>query len=247
MAEGPNPMSPVAHTVSQEITEKLMRRIVDREYLPGTKLPTERELALEFEVTRHVVREALKRLEAVGLVRIRQGSGIYVENLQLTGGLELFEVLLKRQDGSINLAFLKDVLEFRGHLFREVARLAATRRTDDEFSQMRRLLHERREHANVPGRVEEINLSLFQLITRATHNQIYELLFNTLGRLSVRLGVLIDIPLLGFEQTQRMFERVMEAFEHQDDAMADLLVARYLESVREALEAKLGGLPTNES
>lgn len=231
------------HTMSQDITEKLMRRIVNGRYEVGSRLPTERELAIEFDVTRHVVREALKRLEAVGLVRIRQGSGIYVENLQLTGGVELFDVLLMNDDGSINLPLLNDILEFRGHMFRVVVRLAAVRRTPEELLGIRKALLERRAHAGDASRVEEINLRIFRLISQATHNRVYELIFNTMGRISVRLGAMIDVPLMGFEQTQTILERIMDSFDHKDEEMADLLVSRYLNSLKETLLGKPGAAP----
>ena len=233
------------HTMSQDITEKLMRRIVNGRYEVGSRLPTERELAIEFDVTRHVVREALKRLEAVGLVRIRQGSGIYVENLQLTGGVELFDVLLMNDDGSINLPLLNDILEFRGHMFRVVVRLAAVRRTPEELLGIRKALLERRALAGNAAGVEEVNLRIFRLITQATHNRVYELIFNTMGRISVRLGALIDIPLMGFEQTQAILERIMDAFDHKDEEMADLLVSRYLNSLKETLLGKPSAAPAS--
>jgi DNA-binding FadR family transcriptional regulator len=226
--------------MSQVITEKLMRRIVNGGYDVGSRLPTERDLAIEFDVTRHVVREALKRLEAVGLVRIRQGSGIYVENLQLTGGVELFDVLLTNDDGSINLPLLNDILEFRGHMFRTVVRLAAVRRTPEELLGIRKALLERRAHVEDMTRIEEINLRMFRLISQATHNRVYELVFNTMGRISVRLGALIDVPLMGFEHTQTILERIVDAFDHKDEDMADLLVSRYLNSLRETLLGKPG-------
>jgi GntR family transcriptional regulator, transcriptional repressor for pyruvate dehydrogenase complex len=235
--------APAPHTMSQDITEKLMRRIVNGRYEVGSRLPTERELAVEFDVTRHVVREALKRLEAVGLVRIRQGSGIYVENLPLTGGVELFDVLLMNDDGSINLPLLNDILEFRGHMFRVVVRLAAVRRTPEELLGIRKALLERRAHPDDAARIEEIILRIFRLITQATHNRVYELIFNTMGRISVRLGALIDIPLMGFEQTQAILERIMDAFDHKDEEMADLLVSRYLNSLKETLLGKPGAAP----
>ncbi len=227
--------APAPHTVSQAITEKLMRRIVNNHYEVGAKLPTERDLAVEFGVTRHVVREALKRLEAVRLVNIRQGSGIYVENLPLTGGVELFDVMLTNDDGSINLPLLNDILEFRGHIFRMGVRLAAVRRTPEELLGIRKVLHERRACAQDPARLEEINLRMFRLIVQATHNRVYELIFNTMGRISVRLGALVDLPLMGFERTQSMIERIIDAFDHKDEDMADLLVSRYLNSLKETL------------
>ncbi len=65
-------MSSSQTTISKAITSKLIARIIDGVYPPGGKLPTEREIAEEFNVTRNVVREVLKRLEALGLVTRRE-------------------------------------------------------------------------------------------------------------------------------------------------------------------------------
>jgi DNA-binding FadR family transcriptional regulator len=222
-------------TRPQEIAAKLTRRILSEEFPTGSKLPTERDLATQFETTRNVVREALKRLEAVGLVRIRQGSGIYVQNLQLTGGVELFDILLTRDDGSINIQFLHDVLEFRGHMVRLIVRLAAVRRTDEELVGIRQLVRERRAFMLDNDRASELTLKLFQQIAYAAHNRVYQLMFNTVERLSIELRAMIDVPLLGPEQTQAILERVVDAFDQKDDAMAELVVIRYVEALERAL------------
>lgn len=218
-----------SRTLSQSIAAKLTRRIVADPNQAGARLPTERELAEEYGVARHVVREALKRLEAVGLVHIRQGSGIYVQDLQLTGGIELFDVLLRHDDGSINIEYLKDVLEFRAQIARTVVRLAAERRTDLQMDEIREAVRARRACGGDPSRLPETNLRMFRLFVEAAHNRVYTLIYNTMGRLSVQLGTLVDIPLMGFEQTQRLLERIVEAFEGRDSAMADLLLSRHLD------------------
>ena len=202
----------------------------------GTKLPTERDLAAEFGVTRHVVREALKRLEAVGLVRIRQGSGIVVEDFKLSGGIEMFEVLLTHDDGSINMNILRDVLEFRGHMVQLIVRLAAERRSAEEMKEMVSLFNERKAAANNPARLEVLNRRLFRLIAKATHNRIYELVFNTMGQIFLKLRLLIDLSLMNYEEAEKRFERILDAFEQQDGDLAELLVTRYLESIRQNLE-----------
>jgi GntR family transcriptional regulator, transcriptional repressor for pyruvate dehydrogenase complex len=226
----------MSQTISQEITGKLARRIANDRYPMGTKLPTERDLAAEFGVTRHVVREALKRLEAVGLVRIRQGSGIVVEDFKLSGGIEMFEVLLTHDDGSINMNILRDVLEFRGHMVQLIVRLAADRRSPDEMKEMVSLFNERKAAANNPARLEVLNRRLFRLIAKATHNRIYELVFNTMGQIFLKLRLLIDLSLMNYEEAEKRFERILDAFEQQDGDLAELLVARYLESIRQNLD-----------
>lgn len=222
-------------TLARELSGRLMRAILEGTYASGSRLPTEREIAEAFGATRTVVREALKRLEALGLVRIRQGSGIYVEDFQLTSGIELFDVLLMSEDGSVNQRFLRDVIEFRGHMVRIIVRLAAARRTPDELAAIRRLVYERGTCPNNDDRLDELNLGLFRAISDAAHNQVYRLVFNTMGRIYVKLRGLFDAPLLGFEQTQTLFERLLEAFEQQDDAMAELLVFRYTNALRKGL------------
>jgi DNA-binding FadR family transcriptional regulator len=225
-------MEHTAQTFSQEIAARLSRRIVEGQYPVGTRLPTERELAVEFGVTRHVVREALKRLEAVGLVRIRQGSGIHVENLQLTGGIELFDTLLTRDDGSINVPVLLDVLDFRAQMERQILRLAAERRTDEELAEMQRLFQQRQAVQDDPAALEKIYEQLFRLFARATRNRIYELLFNTMWRVFFKFSMMIDVPLMGMEQTERLLSRILEAFQERDGEMAELLVARHLAAIR---------------
>lgn len=225
-------MPEAPHTLSQEIAARLSRRIVDGNYPAGTRLPTERELAAEFGVTRHVVREALKRLEAVGLIRIRQGSGIHVENLQLTGGIELFDTLLTRDDGSINVPALQEVLEFRAYMVRQIVRLAAERRTDEELEQMRGLFAERCAIEGQPEKLEAINERLFRLFAQATRNHIYELVFNTMYRVFFKLSMMIDIPLVGREQTDKLMSRILEAFDERDGELAELLVRRHIEAIQ---------------
>jgi GntR family transcriptional repressor for pyruvate dehydrogenase complex len=62
----------------QTVARALMAAIADGRYPVGRRLPAERELALEFDVSRPTVREAVIALEVRGLVEVRVGSGVYV-------------------------------------------------------------------------------------------------------------------------------------------------------------------------
>lgn len=227
--------SPLAQTMSQRIAEALVRRINAGEYEMGARLPTERELAQEFSVTRHVVREALKRLEAVGLLRIRQGSGIYVQGLQLMAGVEVFDVLLHQEDGSLDLAFLGDVFDFRDHEIRVMVRLAALNHTEAEIAAMRELTRARRGAADKPERALELTSALFEAIAKATHNKLYVMVFNTLGHVLIKLRAEFDIPLLGFEQTQESLERTVEAIGARDPDKAETMAMRQMQALREVV------------
>src|ERR1700691_1034747 len=80
--------------VAEEVAEQLRSLILTGQYPVGSKLPPERELSKKLRVNRASLREALKKLEHLGLVRIRQGDGTRVQDFMETGGIELVQHLL---------------------------------------------------------------------------------------------------------------------------------------------------------
>ena len=65
--------------LSDEIMERIESMLIDGTFLSGQKMPSERELALKFAVSRPSVREAIQKLEAKGLVERKQGGGTFVK------------------------------------------------------------------------------------------------------------------------------------------------------------------------
>ncbi|EHR60370.1 transcriptional regulator [Saccharomonospora cyanea NA-134] len=101
-----------ARANQRALQEAIKRLIVERELAPGAALPTEVELMKELDVSRHPLREAMKALEAVGIVDIRHGYGTYVGSMPLTGleaGLAFRGALSLRGD----YADIRDLLEVR--------------------------------------------------------------------------------------------------------------------------------------
>jgi GntR family transcriptional regulator, transcriptional repressor for pyruvate dehydrogenase complex len=72
-------MGPIRRVnLTSQVMDSLKRYIVDNDIKAGGRLPTEKELVAELGVSRNILREALKSLEAVGLIEIRVGDGMYV-------------------------------------------------------------------------------------------------------------------------------------------------------------------------
>lgn len=224
---------PSTETLSKLITSKLLSRIIDGSYPVGSRMPGEREIAEEFEVTRNVVREALKRLEALGLVDIRRGSGVYVQDLQITGGVELLEMLIFREDGSVNLDILRDVIEFYENTILSVIRLAARRVTDGQLERLRELVEERSVSMEDEQRVGEISREVVTLIVEATQNSFYRLIYNTMLRMPVLSAGFFTIILSLSPDIQSYFERLVETFERRDHKMAVLLTTRMFANFEE--------------
>jgi DNA-binding FadR family transcriptional regulator len=215
-----------AQTTSREITLRLLREFSSGTFAAGTRLATERRMAEDFGVSRNVMREALKRLEALGLVTIRQGAGIFVEDFQMSAGPELIDVFLYREDGTINEDFLEDIYEAREDLTRLVVRRVAVSRTQAELDRLKELVRQRRESLEDPVRLTAANLEFFRILAGATHNIVFNLLFNTMSRHYLRLQEHLRWESLDSERTQTSFERIVEAIDEQNADLAEQLFLR---------------------
>src|SRR3954454_10105842 len=118
-------------TASDRVFRDLCESIVSGRYEPGEKLPTQRALAADLGVNMATVREAVKRLEQLRLVEVRHGDAMRVADWRTSGGLDVLAHLLFRA-GGLDRGTLAALMEARALMLSESARLAATRRTDDQ-------------------------------------------------------------------------------------------------------------------
>ncbi|MCA1929201.1 pyruvate dehydrogenase complex transcriptional repressor PdhR [Rheinheimera sp.] len=114
--------------LSDQIVQQLEHMLLEGTFMPGQKLPPERELALQFDVSRPSLREAIQKLEAKGLVNRRQGGGTYVcENLAVGLTDPLFALIGRHPESQF------DLLEFRHALEGICAYYAALRGTQADY------------------------------------------------------------------------------------------------------------------
>src|SRR5690348_16348237 len=124
--------------VSDQVFATLLEAVLTGRYAPGEKLPTQRALAAELGVTMGSLREALKRLEQMGLVEVRHGGAVRGRDCREHGGLDVIAHLLF-QSGGVGWAVLADVLEARRLMLRELGALAAQRATPAQHARLREL------------------------------------------------------------------------------------------------------------
>lgn len=155
-----------AQRLGDQLYERILNRIVAGELAEGERLPSEARLCEEFGVSRPVVREALSRLQADGMVVSRQGSGTYVQRRPSQDLTAIAPV------GSI--ADLMRCFEFRIALEGEAAALAALRRTDEDMERIEGALAELDRVIEAGEVGSEADVRFHMAIAQATRNKIFE-------------------------------------------------------------------------
>lgn len=131
--DGLDGIRPVKKTRAYEEIVRQVRSLTERELLkPGDRLPSERELAEQFRVSRVTVRQALSVLQAMGLVESRVGDGTFA-GAPANPVVTVLAPMLNPPKST-----LLEQLELRRLIEPEVARLAAERASDPQISEMRR-------------------------------------------------------------------------------------------------------------
>lgn len=127
---------PIAkHGMSEMLVEKLLGFVTAGRLQAGDKLPSERELAERFGVSRPTVREALRALSVLGVIEIRHGGGAFVSALKATDLLGPLNFFLSLSDVSVDKLY-----QARCLIEGEICALAATRITANDIADLAALI-----------------------------------------------------------------------------------------------------------
>ncbi|MBG6185008.1 GntR family transcriptional repressor for pyruvate dehydrogenase complex [Arthrobacter sp. CAN_A214] len=198
-------------SLTATVVENIRQQIIDGDIRPGDKLPAESALEEQFSVSRTVVREAISRLHAAGLVETYRGKGTYVLTRPSTQAFAADPENVRTFQDRL------DLLDFRLGTEVEAAALAARRRTPTQLAAIDRALGEFIRARDLPSNAVEADFSFHRNITIASNNRFYLDLLTSLG------PTMISMPQTRLMQpdttAQRQhFDRVIE--EHRTIADA---------------------------
>lgn len=215
--------------VADEIVDQLRSLILTGTYPPNSKLPPERELAKELQVNRASLREALKRLEQLGLVTIRQGDGTRVANFMETAGIELVAHLipLARTDYP---GIVGEVLEFRRIYGRELARLAAERREPADLDRLREIATRAADESASKVEVFLLDFEFYMALAVAAKNRVMGLLVNRLREAVKSFSSVLEDVIVSPETARSHHRELLEALEARDVERAVALTDSFMEA-----------------
>ncbi|NUP50331.1 MAG: FadR family transcriptional regulator [Catenulispora sp.] len=224
---------------SAAVFEQILAQILDGTLVPGAPLPSERTLTSELGVTRQVVREALQRLDQLGLVEIRHGGGTRVQDYRTSAGLDLLPRLFRRADGSIDRDVVCSVMEMRQAIGADAAALCATRL--DDTSALRAAVADLG-----AGTAADLDSRFWDLIVDGSQNICYRLSLNALRQAYHPAAALVGHILTGEVAARARYGSVLDAIDARDPEAARSAAAELLAigtaAVRAFLERGADGL-----
>lgn len=228
--------------VSEQVFATLLEALLSGRYAAGEKLPRQRELAADLGVTLSSLREALKRLEQMGLVEVRHGDATRVRAWRRNGGLDVLAHLLLR-GGTVDRTVLEDILEARALMLRELAALAAARRSDEDAAQLLELAAEFATHPDDAVAAAHVDFAFFTAITSAAGNLVFVLILNAIRDLYLGHVALVPVTARPAELAPLYAELATAIGAGDDDAARTVaydLACRQRDLVRTALAGQLG-------
>lgn len=155
-------------TIYIQIANMLRERILRGEFKPGDPLPSERDLATSLNVSRIPVREAMKSLEYLGLVKYKRGIGVVVQTADLQNILQVCGPLVT----SITPEVMKNLFDFRLLIEPYAAEQAALAATQEDLDGIAGVLQRHAQALEKNEPAEEISFEFHSRIMKACGNQV---------------------------------------------------------------------------
>lgn len=217
-------------TLSDEVAHRVAQLIKGESFAEGDRLPTISDMAGRFDVGPPTLREALKKLEALGMVRIKHGSGVYV--------LKQHDVLLMSNPifvGEVSKKMMIDLIEARIPIELKSVTMAAEHATEEHFEHMQELLVDAQKHLDDDAVLNLTNLGFHQEVASASGNVVITQMLEVLTDLfKNEQRAILSI----FGQRAKDHEEhlsILDALEKRDAKLAEQRMHDHLEGVREVL------------
>lgn len=222
---------PVKSTrVYEQVVENIKDMIENGELKVGDKLPTERAMAEDLNVSRASIREAIRSLEVIGLIESRQGAGNYIKKDFSEILLEPLSMMFMLQQGSaIDIYELREVLEL------STIMVSAKRISEEELEKLKELI-DKFKSSEIEANNVMIDKEFHYTIVKAANNPLITNLLNVVSQLidkfitDSRKNILESSE--NKEKLLELHERIYLALEERDDYKAYTALKEHFELIK---------------
>ena len=223
---------------SELLAEEICRVIISGKIRPGENLPSERDLAQRFNVTRNTVREALRSLEKLRLLSVRQGSRITVLDYLDSAGLEFVAEILSSREGP-EKGLMADIAAAWAVIGNAMINYAVLNCDPSHLPEIRDAVKEFCAEAEKPApdvrRLQGLDFEIQNRLVRASGNQVLSFLHNSIRHIYVKVEELFSPVVANPKKLAKNYDTFLACLESGDRAKAAAIVAGYFEKGRENL------------
>jgi GntR family transcriptional repressor for pyruvate dehydrogenase complex len=218
-------------SLSDRLAREIKASIQAGTYKRGDRLPPIMEMARRFSVGHPTIREALKKLEAMGVLEIRHGSGVFV-----TRSEDVLMVVSPDYAGRVTKKLLLDLIRARIPLEMQSASEAVRNASPEHLREMRRLLMTARENIGDDDKLNRLNMGFHHEVAQASGNTVLAQLLNVLHELFVEQQRLILSIFGSRERDLAEHLSILDAIDQRNEALAVERMRTHLEGVKGAVE-----------
>jgi GntR family transcriptional repressor for pyruvate dehydrogenase complex len=225
-------IEPIRKTrLAEQIADRIRMLILDGTFPAGRPLPAERPLAERFGVSRGSIRDALRVLETIGLIVTRHGQGTFPQELDVDRLVApLASILNYRHD-------LEDeLLDVRRMFEPAVARVAATRVTDEDLADLAHILDAQRKKLRTRQSTIVEDTAFHEVLARATRNRVIVSIMATLNDLLVESRKLALKQKGRPARSMRGHEAVVAALRQRDAEGAAAAMREHIDQIAELVD-----------
>lgn len=221
-------------STTELIVQNVVSLIGQRSLQPGDKLPPERELCEIFGVSRPVLREALKALQVMNIIDIRQGAGAYVRSLEPQNIVEHLDIVFH-----LDSSLYHDLYEARRALEGSLARMAAACITEEELASIEENISRAAEHSDDPEAFYQLDLELHDIILKAANNRVMPVFMQSINKLVLLMRERSNARPNIRKNTIQDHRKIYEALRKRDPDAAGQAMEQHIANVEKAFLAEV--------
>lgn len=212
-------------SLKQTMIKEIKQYIINNNLKAGDKLPTERAFTELFGVSRSVIREALSYLENVGIIRVRQGQGAFLQESNIENLLNSFFFLWEINNTNIN-----EVLSLRIIFECSAVDEIISQDNQQAISLLKQLVNESKNITD-PKLWKQADIDFHYLLLESTNNELFTQMTNVITHYFFR----IEHVELSFEEYQVLVEQhkqIIEAIVNKDAILAKFLLTKHIHGTK---------------
>ena len=219
--------------ISQNIVQQIRETIISGRLKPGDRLPSEKDLATEFGVSKASLREALRALEALGMIEVKQGMG---------GGAFVTEVDLETaRNNMFNYIFFQnpsigEFTQLRNFIEPQVAKIAALKCTQADLDYLEDNLNRTRETMDSGPFYYELDTKFHHRIAQISGNRLICFVIDSLKNAIVQIKLQLELDRDFSIQVYKAHMRIFDALRKRDPEQARAEMHRHIVEVDERMK-----------